>query len=66
MTAIWSSSWQRVLGSVSTPWVRFQIASLGVPAYNPRPQDDTVISLLAKMQLQFLTFTKLLVSPLEP
>ena len=69
LTAIWSPNWKKVLGSASATWVKFQIAVLGTPTYNPRPQTDTVIiSLCADMQLCFfffLTFTMLFVSPCE-
>ena len=50
MAAIWSPSWERVLGSVSIP---LQISALRAPAYNPRLQTDIIIRLHAKMQLCF-------------
>ena len=53
LTAIWSLSWERVLGSGSTPWVRPQAVVSGAPAYNPRSQTDIIISLCAKMHLWF-------------
>ena len=61
LIAICSPHWEEVLGSVSTPWVRLQIAVSGAPAYNP------IISLQAKMQLWFCfnLFTVLFVSPCE-
>ena len=40
-------------GSVSTPWVRLQIAISGAPAYHPRLQTDIITGLCAKMQLWF-------------
>ena len=52
VTATWSPDWEKALGSVSTPWVRLQIAELGAPTYNPKLQTD-IISLCAKMQLWF-------------
>ena len=33
---IYSSNWERVSGSVSTPWVRLQRLQFGSPIYNPR------------------------------
>ena len=33
---IWSLNWEKVPGSVSTPWATFQKLQFGVPAYNPR------------------------------
>ena len=59
-TAIWSPSWERVPGIVSTPWVRLQIAALGALIYNPRLQTD-IISLCAKMPLWF--FFKFILAP---
>lgn len=53
LAAIWSPNWERVSGGACTPQVRLQIAVLRVPAYNPSPQIDIVISLCAKMKLWF-------------
>ena len=49
------------------PQVRLQIVLLGVPAYNPRPQTDVIITLCPQMQLwfDFYLFTMLFVSPCE-
>ena len=52
VTAIWSPSWEKVLGSTSTPWIRPQIAVSGAPTYNPRLQTD-IIRLHAKIHLWF-------------
>ena len=46
-------SWERVPCSVSTPWMRFQFAALGAPAYHPRPKIGIIISLCTKTQLWF-------------
>ena len=35
---IWSLSWEKVPGSVSTPWLRLQRLQFRVPVYNPRMQ----------------------------
>ena len=36
VTAVQSSIWEKVPGSMSTQWVRLQRYSLGIPTYNPR------------------------------
>ena len=51
--AILSTNWEKVLGSVSTPWVGLLIAVWGAPTYNLRLQTDITISLCAKMQHWF-------------
>ena len=52
LTAIWSPSREKVLGSASTLWIRPQIAVSGAPTYNPRLQTD-IIRLHAKIHLWF-------------
>ena len=54
--------------SVSTAYMRPQIAVLGTPTYNPRPHRDIIINLRTKMQLWIVfrkTFTMLFFLPWE-
>ena len=54
MTAIWSASWVKVLGTAYTPRGRHQNCSLGVPACNPKPQTDININFPANCSSWFM------------
>ena len=53
LTAIWSSNWGTDPGCAFIPLVKLQIAVLGTPTYNLRPQINIIISFWMKMQLWF-------------
>ena len=47
---IWSPNWERVPGSVSTPWVRLQGLQFGSPIYNPRTDANWYHQSVTKLQ----------------